>query len=95
MVTIALTLVEQMIPLLKRYRVSRAGVFGSFARGEATPSSDLDLLVDLPEGASLFDLIGLEQDLSDVLGRPVDAHTYRSVNPALRAQIMSEEQRIL
>ena len=88
-------LVDQILPVLKRYGVSRAGVFGSFARGEAVSDSDLDLLVDLPAGSSLLDLVGLQQDLSDLLGLEVDAHTYRSIHPGLRERILNEELRIL
>ncbi len=83
------------IPILKRYGVTRAGVFGSYARGEQRPSSDLDLLVDLPDGSSLFDLVGLQLDIGDELGVEVDAHTYRSLNPLLRDRILAEEIRLL
>jgi len=95
MVEVASLLVEKILPLLREYAVVRAGVFGSFARGEATPSSDLDLLVQLPRGASLLDLVGLQQDLGDALEMEVDAHTYRSLHPLLRDQVLAEEQRIL
>jgi predicted nucleotidyltransferase len=47
-------------------------IFGSLARGEAGPDSDVDVLVDFEPGRSLLDLIGLQQDLSDVLGCNVD-----------------------
>jgi hypothetical protein len=47
-------------------------VFGSVARGDATAESDIDLLVTFHEGASLVDLSGLVQDLSELLGRRVD-----------------------
>jgi uncharacterized protein len=95
MVKVAPSLVDKILPLLNEYGVVRAGVFGSFARGEATALSDLDLLVELPRGASLFDLVGLQQDLGDVLEIEVDAHTYRSLPPLLRDQVLAEEQRIL
>lgn len=88
-------LVEQALPILRRYGVTRAGVFGSRARGEPRGDSDLDILVDLPEGSSLLDLVGLQLDLGDALGVSVDAHTYRSLHPLLRDRILSEELRIL
>ncbi|MDP2958173.1 MAG: nucleotidyltransferase domain-containing protein [Longimicrobiales bacterium] len=88
-------LAEQVLPILQRYGVRRAGVFGSHARGDAREDSDLDLLVDLPEGSSLLDLVGLQLDLGDVLGISVDAHTYRSLHHLLRDRILSEEVRIL
>ena len=73
----------------------RAGVFGSRARGDSGASSDLDILVDLPQGSSLLDLVGLQLDLGDELGISVDAHTYRSLHPLLRDRILAEEVRIL
>jgi len=92
----ALSLLASRIrPALARYGVARAGVFGSFGGEEATSSSDLDLLVELPPGSSLLDLVGLGQDLSDFLGLRVDVHTYRSLHPLLRNRIFAEEVRIL
>jgi hypothetical protein len=88
-------LAEHALPILRRYGVTRAGVFGSRARGESREDSDLDILVDLPEGASLLDLVGLQLDLGDALRIAVDAHTYRSLHPLLRERILSEEVRIL
>jgi predicted nucleotidyltransferase len=58
-------------------------------------ASDLDLLVELPPGSSLLDLIGLEQDLSDELGLKVEATTYRALNPHLRDRVLQDEIRIL
>jgi len=90
-----LVLADQAIPILRRYGVTRAGVFGSRARGESKADSDLDILVELPEGSSLLDLVGLQLDLGDTLGISVDAHTYRSLHPLLRDRILGEEVRIL
>ena len=89
------SLMDRMRPVLEQYGVLRAGVFGSFARGEAVSTSDLDLLVDLPAGSTMFDLVGLQQDLGDALGIDVDAHTYRSLHPLLKDRILSDEVRIL
>lgn len=84
-----------MLPVLLRYGVRRAGVFGSYARAEATSESDLDLLVDLPAGSSLLDLVGLQLDLSEALGIEVDANTYNAIHPMLRERILADEIRIL
>jgi predicted nucleotidyltransferase len=53
---------------------SRAVLFGSYARGEADPDSDMDVLVDFEEGAEpgLLEIVGLQNELSQILGRPVD-----------------------
>ncbi len=65
-------------------------VFGSVARGEDHPDSDIDLLVDMDPGRSLLDLVALGQDLEDLLQRKVDVLTDVSVHPALRDRILSE-----
>ncbi len=88
-------------PFLKRYRAEilelalRHGarnvrVFGSLARGEGREDSGLDLLVTLDEGRTLLDLVGLKQDLEDLVHRPVDVVTDRGLSPYLREQILSE-----
>jgi predicted nucleotidyltransferase len=65
-------------------------VFGSVARGEARPGSDLDLLVDMEPGRTLLDLVAVGQDLEALLGRRVDVLTEASVHPRLRATIVAE-----
>jgi predicted nucleotidyltransferase len=65
-------------------------VFGSVGRGEAGSSSDLDLLVDMTEGRSLFDLVALGDDLEEALGVAVDVVTEKSLSPYLRDRILAE-----
>jgi uncharacterized protein len=65
-------------------------VFGSTGRGEQDASSDLDLLVDMAEGRSLFDLIALSNDLEDSLGVEVDVVTEASVSPYMRDRVLDE-----
>ncbi len=79
---------KQLSRILKQHDVRRAEVFGSFARGDATAKSDLDILIDMRGRKSLFDLVGLKLDLEDRFGRSVDIVTYRSVNPRLKPFIM-------
>lgn len=75
---------------MSRRGVVRAGIFGSFARGEATASSDVDFLVEFEKGRTLVDLSGLRLDLREVLGRDVDIATPRSLHPKLRDRILGE-----
>jgi len=63
---------DEIIALAAKRRAFNVRVFGSVARGDATPESDIDLLVKFEDGASLYDLSGLWQDLCELLGRPVD-----------------------
>ena len=86
---------EKILPVLRRHGIKRAGMFGSYARGEATPESDVDVLVELDRQASLLDFIGVKLDLEDVLGRRVDLVEYAAIKPRLRDRILREEVPIL
>jgi len=85
---------KKMTPVFKDQGVIKAAIFGSFARGEEKKNSDIDILVKLPTGKSLLDLIKLELDLEDILGRKVDILPYNSVHPVLR-KIIFKEQKII
>jgi predicted nucleotidyltransferase len=63
---------EQVMAIAARNHASRVRLFGSAARGEDRPDSDIDLLVDFDQGSSLFDLIRMLRDLEALLGRAVD-----------------------
>ena len=81
---------EEILDLAERHGARNVRVFGSLARGEGREGSDLDLLVTLGEGRSLLDLVGLKQDLEDLVHRPVDVVTERALSPHLRASVLSE-----
>ena len=72
---------EEILGVARKRRVHRIAVFGSVARGEARPGSDLDLLVDFEPGASLLDHVGLFQDLEELLGVGVDVVTRNALKP--------------
>jgi predicted nucleotidyltransferase len=59
---------QQILVLAEKYGAYNVRVFGSVARGEAGPDSDIDLLISVREGVSMFDLVGLWLDLKDLLG---------------------------
>lgn len=65
-------------------------VFGSVARGEDTDESDIDILVDLDEGVGMFDLIGLERELRDLLGVDVDLVPAANLKPRMRDRVLRE-----
>jgi predicted nucleotidyltransferase len=68
-------------------KVAQAYVFGSYARGEAGPQSDVDIAVDMFPDADLLDLVGFQQDIETKLDIKVDVTTRRSIAPKLRAYI--------
>lgn len=70
-------------------------LFGSAARGEERPESDIDFLVELEPGRSLIDVIGLENDLSDLFGRKVDVVAKQSAKPRVLAGSLKDAVRIV
>lgn len=85
---------EISAPILKRRAVRRAGVFGSRARGDASPR-DIDMLVDMPRPYGLFSFLALKQELEEALGADVDLVSYSSLKPELRERILRDEVEIL
>ena len=81
---------DKIVEYLLRYNPKRIGVFGSFARGEDKPSSDIDILVDFSGKITLFDLGGIKYDLSLLLKRPVDIVTERGLNSRLRDSVKKD-----
>ena len=76
--------------LMRRYPLRSLGVFGSYARGEQRGDSDVDLLVELGDDMDLLAYAGLQQELSDALGLPVDLVEREALRPRLAAQILAE-----
>ena len=72
------------------YRVASLSLFGSVARDEAGPDSDVDLLVEFSQPVGLFDFIGLQQRLEAILGCKVDLGTPRSLKPRIKDQVLKE-----
>ena len=82
----------KLADLCRQYRVRELSVFGSAARGEMRPDSDIDLLVEfIPEAkVDLLDHAGLMLDLSQLLGRRVDLVSKKGLKPLIRASILEE-----
>lgn len=81
---------DELLALAAQRGASNLRVFGSIARDEAGPASDVDLLVDLEPGRSLMDLGGLVMDLADLLGVDVDVVTEASLRPRVRTRVLAE-----
>jgi predicted nucleotidyltransferase len=86
---------KKIAPILKRYGVKRAGVFGSCMSGKMREDSDIDILVEIEKDLSLLDFVGLKLEIEDVLQRKVDLVEYCTVKPLLRERILNQQVTIL
>ena len=80
----------EILRLAAQYGATAIRVFGSVARGQADESSDIDFLVRMSPGRSLFDVGGLLMDLQDLLGKRVDIVTERGLGPRMRERVLRE-----
>lgn len=85
-------IINKLVTILKKHGVKKIEIFGSYARGEATPKSDLDVIVEFKERKSLLELVGIEQELEDELGIKVDLLTKASISPYLIKKIEKESK---
>jgi len=81
---------EEILRLAAARGATKVRVFGSVARGDAGPESDVDLLVELDEDRTLFDLGHLLLDLEELLGRMVDLVTENALHPYIRGRVLRE-----
>ena len=80
----------EILRLAETHGARNVRVFGSVATGENRPDSDVDFLVDLEPGRTIFDVAGLLGDLRDLLGTQVDVLESRSIHPYIRDRILNE-----
>ena len=81
---------EDILRIAAKHGAYNVRIFGSFARGDAGPESDVDFLVEMEAGRSLFDMGGLLMELQDLLGRKVDVGTSRSLRPRIKDHVLQE-----
>ena len=87
---------KKIVPILRKNNVVRAGIFGSYARGEQKENSDIDILVEINDKKfSLLDLVGLEMEIKSILKKEIDLLTYKGISPYLRDRILEEEVRLI
>jgi len=91
----AIQIKNRILNALRHNDVSRASLFGSVVRGELTEDSDIDILIEYNGKKSLLDLVGLKQELEEILKRKVDVLTYNSLHPLLKDKILREQEVIL
>jgi len=87
---------SKISPILKRHGVKRAAIFGSYARGEQKKRSDIDILIKYKnDDKSYFDLVGLQIELEEILGKKVDLADYGMIRPRMRSRILKDRVSIL
>ena len=87
---------RRAVPILKRYGVVRASFFGSMARGDYGPDSDVDLLINATgSDMSLFDLVRMKYELTEELGRKADVGFYHTLKPRIKESVMRQLVQIM
>ena len=85
---------KKLVSILVCYKAKKIAIFGSYASDEAKPESDIDIIVEFSERKSLLDLVGIEQELSDVLCVKADLLTEKSISPYL-IDMIKEEMKVI
>jgi len=85
----------KLMPVFRRYNVTKAGIFGSYARGEQSKKSDVDILIEIGDWADLIDLARLKIALEKTLKRKVDLVEYAGIRKELKESILSNEIKII
>ena len=86
---------KRLMEIFKEYGVTKAAIFGSYARGDQKKKSDIDFLIKMESGRTLMDLGGLNVDLQELFGRKIDLVEYQCIHPKLKKEILSEQVPIL
>ena len=80
---------------LQKHRIKKAGLFGSYVRGEQKKNSDIDILIEPTKDMSLLDLSGLKIELEKALSKKVDLVSYKYIHPYLKERILRSEVNII
>lgn len=85
----------RIYPILSSAGVTRSEIVGSYARGENTDKSDLDLMVEVPENTSLIQFANLQLELEEALSMKVDLISYDAINPKLKPHLEKNSVKII
>jgi len=86
---------QEIVPILRRHHIQRASLFGSIVHGNMHEGSDVDVLVELPEEYSLYDMLGVKIELEEYIGRKVDLVEYNCIKEKLKKGILSSQVPII
>ena len=81
---------EDILRIVRKHNADKVYVFGSCARKEETPGSDVDLLVDFNQNATLFDQVYIQEEMADLLNRKIDVVSKRGLHPYIRQKVLAE-----
>jgi len=81
---------KEILRVSRQHGARSVRIFGSTARGEASVTSDLDILVDMEARSTLLDIVAIKQDLEDMLGCRVDVVTESALSPYIRKDVLKE-----
>ena len=85
---------DKIVPILSKYNIKKASVFGSYARGTNDEKSDIDLLIEPPESMGVS-VVRLKRDLEQALNKKVDLVSYAGISRYLKASILANQKIIL
>jgi len=77
-----------ILPVLQRYFIKRAAFFGSFAKGNNNENSDVDLLIEPGKGFTIFELLKIESEISNLINRKVDLVEYSALKSSIRDEVL-------
>jgi len=86
---------RKLIPILRKNKVTKAGIFGSYARGEQSRKSDVDILIEINDKVGLVEFINLKMAIQELLRKKVDLVEYSTIRPEIRENIIRNEISIL
>ena len=81
---------KELEKFCKKNQIKFFGVFGSFARGEEKKNSDIDIIIDFITPKSLMEIGGIQYELTETLGRPVDIVSRKNIKPAIKDNILKD-----
>jgi uncharacterized protein len=81
--------------IIKKKGIRKAGIFGSYARGEQKKNSDIDILIEPTKEMGFFEIVNLEEELKKSLKKKIDLLTYASIHKLLKERVLNEEVRII
>ena len=85
-------IIQKIKPILERHAITKAELFGSYARGDETVNSDVDMIVQLGRPTGLFEFVHIEQELTDAIGRKVDLTTAGGLSKYIQDRVLAEKK---